>query len=165
MVKQESQRRERSASGAGEVARVLDRGAEAGRADHRAVAAGQAALGHLVPARMLEVGEQQVADAGRSRIVRPMVAAVRATTASAAASMSSGCAARCGEAGEHRARRRRCRPRPESDRLAGVDEFGQREVEARFGAFGPVFIETQKQVPPALPQLTATMKAPSRRAL
>ena len=31
-------------------------------------------------------------------------------------------------------------------------------------ARGPVFIETQKQVPPALPQLTATMNAPSRRA-
>ena len=31
-------------------------------------------------------------------------------------------------------------------------------------ALGPVPIETQKQVPPASPQLTATMNAPSRRA-
>ena len=30
-------------------------------------------------------------------------------------------------------------------------------------AFGPVRIETQKQVPPACPQLTATMKASCRR--
>ena len=30
-------------------------------------------------------------------------------------------------------------------------------------AFGPVFIETQKQVPPACPQFTATMKALRRR--
>jgi hypothetical protein len=29
-------------------------------------------------------------------------------------------------------------------------------------AFGPVFIDEQKQVPPARPQLTATMKVPSR---
>src|SRR5262245_15745384 len=45
-----------------QVVRVLDRGAEAGRAGHRAVAAGQAALGDLVPPRMLEVLDQQVAD-------------------------------------------------------------------------------------------------------
>ena len=48
---------------AGKVAGVLDRGAEAGRADHGAVAAGEAAAGDLVPARMLEVVHQQVADA------------------------------------------------------------------------------------------------------
>ena len=30
--------------------------------------------------------------------------------------------------------------------------------------FGPASIETQKQVPPALPQLSATRNAPSRRA-
>ena len=30
-------------------------------------------------------------------------------------------------------------------------------------AFGPVSIDTQKHVPPACPQLTATMNAPSRR--
>src|SRR5450759_987649 len=38
---------------AGEVGDVLDRRAEARRADHRAVAARQAALGDLVPARVL----------------------------------------------------------------------------------------------------------------
>ena len=61
MVKQESQRRLRSAALPVEIVRVLDRGAEAGRADHRAVAAGQAALGDVVPARVLQIGQQQLA--------------------------------------------------------------------------------------------------------
>ena len=53
--------------GAGQVGRVLDGGAEAGRADQRAVAARQAALGDLVPARVLEVGEQRLARRARRR--------------------------------------------------------------------------------------------------
>src|SRR5271165_218940 len=46
--------------GAGQVAMVLDGGAEAGRADHRAVRAGQAALGDLIPALVVEVRLQQL---------------------------------------------------------------------------------------------------------
>ena len=46
----------------GEVAHVLDRVAEAGRADEGAVAAGQAALGDLVPARVLHVPVEQLLD-------------------------------------------------------------------------------------------------------
>ena len=45
-----------------------------------------------------------------------------------------------------------------------ADQFGQREVVAGGRACGPVFIDVQKQVPPAWPQFTATMKTPSRRA-
>ena len=48
--------------------------------------------------------------------------------------------------------------------LAVVEQLGEGEVEADARRAGPVFIETQKQVPPAFPQLTATMNAPSRRA-
>ena len=47
---------------------------------------------------------------------------------------------------------------------AVVEQLGEREVEAARSPAGPVPIETQKQVPPAWPQLTATMNAPSRRA-
>ncbi len=52
-------------------------------------------------------------------------------------------------------------PSPASTRKdAGrVDELGQREIETRRRPSGPCSIETQKQVPPASPQLTATMKA------
>src|SRR5262249_58040172 len=46
---------------AGEVGLVLDRRAEARRADERAVAAGEAALGDVVPALVLEVPGEQVA--------------------------------------------------------------------------------------------------------
>src|SRR3954463_6889103 len=48
-----------------EVGRVLDRCAEARRADHRAVAAGEAAVGDLVPAGVLEVALKQLLDAHR----------------------------------------------------------------------------------------------------
>src|ERR1039457_2598334 len=47
--------------GPGEVADVLDARAEAGRADHRAVAARKTALRDLVPARVFEVASEQVA--------------------------------------------------------------------------------------------------------
>src|SRR5450755_162881 len=48
-----------------EIGDVLHRRAEARRADHRAVAAGQAALGDLVPTRVLEVAVQQPLDIRR----------------------------------------------------------------------------------------------------
>ena len=67
MVKQESQRRLRSAAPV-QVVRILHRGAEAGRTDHGAVAAGQAALGDIVPARMFQVGQQQVAHIVRAHL-------------------------------------------------------------------------------------------------
>ena len=49
---------------AGEVGDVHDVGAEAGRADHRAVAAGQAPGGDVVPHRAVGAGVQQVLEAG-----------------------------------------------------------------------------------------------------
>ncbi len=58
-MKHESQRRDRSVSTPARSLELLDRGTEAGRADHRAVAAGEAARRDVVPARMVEVGEQQ----------------------------------------------------------------------------------------------------------
>ena len=48
-----------------EVGDLLDAGAEAGRADERAVAAGQAALGDLRPARAVEGGLEADGQAGR----------------------------------------------------------------------------------------------------
>ena len=43
-----------------EIGNLFDRVAEAGRADHGAVGARQAALGHLVPPRVLEVIVEQL---------------------------------------------------------------------------------------------------------
>ena len=48
----------------------------------------------------------------------------------------------------------------EEDMPSVRDDLGQGEVEAA----RPVRMEVQKQVPPASPQLTATMNEPSRRA-
>ena len=82
-MKQESQRRERSAR-AGEVAGVLDRGAEAGRADHGAVAAGQAALRDVVPARVLEIAEEERVDVVGAHVPAHIGGGVRDDASSAA---------------------------------------------------------------------------------
>ena len=46
-----------------QIGNFLDRAAKAGRANHRAIRARQAALGDFVPARMFQVRQQQIADA------------------------------------------------------------------------------------------------------
>ena len=65
-MKQESQRRQRSARSSGEIGRVFHRRAEAGRTDHGAVGAAQTAGRHLVPARMLEIAHQQFVEVVRT---------------------------------------------------------------------------------------------------
>ena len=45
-----------------QIADVLDAAAKAGRANHRAIGARQAAVGDIRPARMLQVGKQEVVD-------------------------------------------------------------------------------------------------------
>ena len=70
-MKQESQRCVRSALPPARSLLVFGGGAEAGRADHGAVAASQATRGDLVPAGMVEIVEEEVADAVVSS-VRPM---------------------------------------------------------------------------------------------
>src|ERR1019366_3261765 len=50
---------------AGDIANILHGGAEAGRTDHGAVGASEATLGDVVPAGMIEVGVEQVPNAGR----------------------------------------------------------------------------------------------------
>src|SRR5579872_2355379 len=52
----------------GEKVLSVHRGAEAGRTDHRAVAAGQAALRDIVPTRMLQVRLQQLAHVVRAHM-------------------------------------------------------------------------------------------------
>ena len=64
-MKQESQRRDRLGFLAGQIAGVFDRGTEAGRADHGAVAAGEASLGHVIPARVVEIAHQELTNALR----------------------------------------------------------------------------------------------------
>jgi hypothetical protein len=49
---------------ASHIAHVLDGCAEAGRTHHRAVGAGKAPSGNLLPARMLEILKQEVPDSG-----------------------------------------------------------------------------------------------------
>ena len=140
---------------AGEVARVLDRVAEAGRADEGAVAAGEAALGDLVPARVLHVPVEQLldpvgvelaahlggallGDRRRGLLVRlrpPRAAPISASTSSPRSEPAS--------------TRKRCSPSSSSVSARSKPDFAR----------GPVSIETQKQVLPAFEQLIATMKA------
>ena len=46
-----------------QIGDLLDGAAKASRADHGAIRARQAAHGDFVPARMVQVGQQQIADA------------------------------------------------------------------------------------------------------
>ena len=50
---------------AGHIANILHGRAEAGRTDHGAIGASEATLGDVVPAGMIEVGVEQVSNAGR----------------------------------------------------------------------------------------------------
>ena len=92
-----------------------------------------------------------------ARICRPIEAAVRATTDRGGRRFSRSVAARCGSSAS--TSRPTSEPASSDEALAAVDELGRARGRSRHSAFGPVFIETQKQVPPASPQLTATMKA------
>ena len=130
--------------GAVEVGALGDAGAEAGRADQRAVGAGQAALGDLGPARAVELRPaagragrrwgpgRRSARGGRDR-PRPRRGVWPASAARErpAASTRSRPASRAGA--HHEA----------------VVELGQRQVVAA-ATSGPVPIEVQKQVPAAV---------------
>ena len=76
-VKHESQRRQRSADAPGQVGRVLDRRAEAGRADEGAVRAGEAALLDLVPARALHLRLERLLEPRRCRACGPFLRGLR----------------------------------------------------------------------------------------
>ena len=105
-----------------EVGRVADGGAEAGGADHRAIAAGQAALGHVVPVRDARCCPSRILGRPSVSIFRPMCSAaapgaarpvpVRPATARATASL------RINSRAARRAGRARTRP-----------QLGQRQVE------------------------------------
>src|SRR3954452_9103132 len=85
---------------AGEVGHVLDVAAEARRAHHRAVAARQAAIGHVVPARMLEVVGEQVLDP--ARVERPRLARRRVLRRRRATGQARSARQPRGDVGEHR---------------------------------------------------------------
>ena len=129
-MKHESQTPDALGVLAGEVGDVLDGGAEAGRADQRAVAAGQAALGDLVPARVLEVAREQVAQVAdlelaahqRRRRGRPPRRRPRDRRRSPS---------RCGSVGEHLGAA--LGPDLDEEAVLAVEDLGQREVEARLG--------------------------------
>ena len=113
---------------AGEIARILHRRAEAGRADHRAIGAGEAALGDIGPARMLEIA-QAAAHAGRRRASRgPCFCAVRATTASAARPRRP---SRRGAEASARTSRPVSDPTSTRKRCSSPSQLRQRQVEAR----------------------------------
>ena len=140
-----------------QVGNIFDRVAEAGRADHRAVGARQAAVGHVVPAWVLEVVVEQLGQVGRVEPAR-------------------GSGPRCrGPRGRPRRAPRRSASRhgtsamiarPRSVATSTRNTSGS-SVSARSkprDAFGPVFMLVQKQVAAAWAQFTAMMKAGSRRA-
>ena len=125
--KHESQTRVRSASVAGEVGDVLDDRAEAGRADERAVAAGQAARRRPRPS----AGARGCGRAAPRRSVvssvRPMRSAAPRDGAAGGVEVGRRRAARRGELGEDLARRARCRPR----RGSGARRRGSRSAPGR----------------------------------
>ena len=93
VVKHESARRQRSALWPGQVGRVLDGEAEAGRADHGAVTARSGSARHLVPVRVLEAAVEQFLEPVVSSVL-PWRAA--SATIASARSISPGAAGRCG---------------------------------------------------------------------
>ena len=128
MVKHESQTRHRSAAPDREVW-VLHGGAEAGRADHRAVAARQAAAGDVVPAGMLGVVVEQVADVGGVHRPAHMRGSSASTTCSAASTCRS--AARHGLKLVQHAAPRSLPAASEEPVCSPSSNLGQREVVAR----------------------------------
>ena len=126
--------RQRSACVAVEVGDVLDRRAEAGRADHRAVAAREAPLGDVVPARVLEVA-RQAARGGPSRLdaAGPSVAAALRRP-HAPRRRASACSASAAPGSSARSSAPRSRADLDEEAVLAVEELGQREVEARLGA-------------------------------
>ena len=144
-----------------EVGDVLDARAEAGRADQRAVAAGQAARRRRRPSARAR-GCARAGRGGRwCRAVGPS-ARRRRSTARPAASRSASVAARARQLGQDLG----AALGPGLDEEAVRLRRGSRSApgRSRLSAFGPVPIETQKQVPAGSKQLTATMNASLRRA-
>ena len=139
-----------------EVRDLGDAGAEAGRADERAVGAGEAALGDLGPARALRGGDEPVRQpGGRDRVadLRP--------------------GGRNGGAGRgllrlgRRAQRQRLEqvlPAGEPERTTNPSSSSVRARSNPPVTSGPVPIDVQKQVLAALTHSTAMTSAAARRA-
>ena len=117
---------------------------------------GEAAVGDVVPARMLEVVGEQVAQVARlHRPAHPRGGAL-STSPAASTSLPPGASA-ARPAPRRRARSVSARSRCSPSRIS-VSAMSKPD-----SARGPVPIETQKHVPPGSKQLTATTNAPSRR--
>ncbi len=126
---------------------VLDRGAEAGRADERAVAAGEAAVGDLGEARVVEV-RARAGRAGR-RLERAGPSRLGVVGSPCARRVDVGLR-RLRAAERRRAPRRRVPSPPRrgsgARRRAARSATRSKPLSAR----GPVPIETQKHVPPGV---------------
>ena len=142
----------------GQVGDVLGAGAEAGRADHRAVPACQAAARHLVPVRRIPRQSQQLAASRDRASADPSAGRALPTSARGRTDFIGLRPGRCGTAASTSAPA----SLPTSTKVATpvtVDAFGQRQVVARGPTAGPVPIDAQKHSPPGSVQLTATTKS------
>ena len=150
-MKHESQRWWRSTCSPARSRDVLDGRAEAGRADHRAVAARQAAVGDLLPARVLVVAVQQLADVRRCRARGPS-AAGRAWTALRPRRARRSAASRRGHLREHLGA---ALGADLDDEVVARRLRAPRSARGRILArpTGPVPIEVQKHVPAGLAAL------------
>ncbi len=153
-LKQLAHSRSRVASVAVERDLVREVVAEARRAHHRAVRAGEAPRRHLVPARVLAVAVQRVPAGRPSRASRPIRfrGALRHRE-------------RCGDLRVRRPRRHVSASR--GRRRASVPASAVKPPSSSVSAMsypvvhrGPVSIETQKQVSPGVAQFTPIATAP-----
>ena len=139
-----------------EVGGLGDARAEAGRADERAVGAGQAALGDLRPARAVRGGDEPGRQPGRrDRVADPSRAAATAARAADRRSSSAG------------ARSSRASSRSPAGVPARTTKPSSSSVIARSKpavTSGPVPIEVQKHVSAGVTHSTAMTRAAARRA-
>ncbi len=155
-MKQESASRIRSATGAPQIAGIFDRRAEAGRANQRAVGAREAARGDFIPMGMLQVVVDQFRQIVRLELALDLPLGVLHSPG------------RPPEIKRRGRLPRECRATSPNPRLSQPPprKSSGSSVSAKskpLVARGPVFIEVQKHVGLARPQLTASTKTFSRR--
>jgi hypothetical protein len=145
VLKQESQRRERDVCmSERSLASSIEVQKHVGQTMVQ-IAASEASLRHVVPARVLQIARQQLV-----QIVRAHLAAHGGSSAGddgfGRRDVVKGCGA-LGQLGKHRASL--VRPRLDQEDVFAAPETSVSARSKPVSALGPVFMETQKHVPPA----------------
>ncbi len=138
-----------------EIRNFFHGAAEAGRADHGAIRAGETALACFLPARMFQLREEQIAEVGRLHVASDLVD--RALPGGFCRWLSSA------EATRPLSLARTFAPRSVPTSTMKASGSSVRAKSKPWRHRGPVFMDVQKQVLAACVQFTAIRKAPSRR--